>query len=240
MRKYILSTCFLLCTSGMYAQYCNMQKNTELHYYVQTAKGTSKTCTIVSDVQKRNDSTFITLAEPMPKMEGQTEEIQSQEKIVYTDGNTVVYLQDSETEKKNILTMVAGTTENADMTKIEDKFSVKGDAYIILNDKAKAGDKIQPSKSTIKMGPVKFTTSIKGEYGGHETIETPAGRFECLKVTYTAKVRFLLFSDTSEVTGWYAKGVGLVKQEETSKKEDFRVVKTLSEIKEPQTASPDE
>ncbi len=40
----------------------------------------------------------------------------------------------------------------------------------------------------------------------------------------------LLFSDAVEVTEWYAKGIGLVKQEEVNKKSDRKKIKLLNRV----------
>ena len=38
-----------------------------------------------------------------------------------------------------------------------------------------------------------MTVSMKGQYEGTETISTPAGEFDCVKVTYSMKVKFFMF-----------------------------------------------
>lgn len=83
---------------------------------------------------------------------------------------------------------------------------------------------------SIRIKPVTMTVSIKGEYEGTETISTPAGQFDCVKVTYSMKMKFFMFSDESQITEWYAKGVGLVKHEEKSRKLGQKMVKTLTKI----------
>ena len=70
----------------------------------------------------------------------------------------------------------------------------------------------------------------KGQYEGTETISTPADEFDCVKVTYSMKVKFFMFSDESQVIEWYAKGVGLVKHEESSRKLGQKMTKTLTKI----------
>lgn len=50
-----------------------------------------------------------------------------------------------------------------------------------------------------------------------ENITTPAGTFDCFKISYDIEVRFGLKSNSS-VTEWYADGVGVVKSESYDKK----------------------
>lgn len=52
---------------------------------------------------------------------------------------------------------------------------------------------------------------------GTETIETPAGTFECYKSTYDLSMKIIVPKNL-KVTDWYAEGVGLVKQELKNKK----------------------
>ena len=42
--------------------------------------------------------------------------------------------------------------------------------------------------------------------------------------------KVFMFSDESQVTEWYAKGVGLVKHEESSRKLGQKMTKTLTKI----------
>lgn len=50
------------------AQYCSIQKGQKLYYEVLTGKKKAETYTSVVNVEKVNDSTFITLGDFVPKM----------------------------------------------------------------------------------------------------------------------------------------------------------------------------
>ncbi len=52
---------------------------------------------------------------------------------------------------------------------------------------------------------------------GQETITTPAGTFECFKVTYDLDMKIII-PKLVKVIDWYAEGIGLVKQELKNKK----------------------
>lgn len=64
-----------------------------------------------------------------------------------------------------------------------------------------------------------MTCTLKdGKYGEYETIDTPAGAYHCLEVSYVVKSVMMLVSETAYVTEWYAPNIGLVKSEERNKK----------------------
>ena len=106
----------------------------------------------------------------------------------------------------------------------------KGDVFIELPAEANAGASIPNSaiRATIEGQPmgVKIT---KGTYQGYEEIEVPAGKFNCLKVTYTTTI--IGQPGDTKVTAWYAPGVGLVKQNEADKKGKEKNSTVLKEIK---------
>ncbi len=51
-----------------------------------------------------------------------------------------------------------------------------------------------------------------------EELETPAGRFSCFKLQEKFSFRFLFFSFASRRVAWYAPGIGVVREEELTKK----------------------
>jgi hypothetical protein len=48
---------------------------------------------------------------------------------------------------------------------------------------------------------------------GFETVETPAGRFECVKISYDNDIKMTLMKRQGRTTEYLAKGVGIVKSE---------------------------
>lgn len=54
---------------------------------------------------------------------------------------------------------------------------------------------------------------IDRKVAGFETIETPAGKFDCAKITYTMKVKFM-GNRTLDCAEYLAKGIGVVKSEQ--------------------------
>ncbi len=97
------------------------------------------------------------------------------------------------------------------------------------------GDDLQlPSRLTVGQALPDATMQIKAGTGGmsimnmtieivdrkvegRETVETPAGTFDCYKINQTTKTKMLV-SKTFTSTEWYAEGVGIVKSESYDKK----------------------
>lgn len=52
---------------------------------------------------------------------------------------------------------------------------------------------------------------------GKETLQTPAGSFDCIKMTYIAETK-MLGTKAIETAVWYADGIGMIRQESYDKK----------------------
>lgn len=230
MRHLVLFLSFLMCTLATSAQYCSLQEGRKLYYAVSEGGNESESYTLVSDVTERNDSCFITLSDWIPQLSGQMKDSLFTSQVVSAKGCTLIYLQDEDSEKQNINAMLVGMLSEKELAKAQEEFSVEGQVCLLLNNEVEKGDKITPCKQTIHVGPLSITTSLKGKYAGVEKVAVPAGEFECIKVVYTLKSKMLLFSDTVEVTEWYAEGIGLVKQEEVNKKSDRKKIKLLKRV----------
>lgn len=86
----------------------------------------------------------------------------------------------------------------------------------------------------IMAGTMKMDFGVKSynkKVVGEETITVPAGTFDCVVVTENTDTKMLISKKTTSKL-WYAKGVGLVKQEEYNKKGDVVGVTLLSEFKD--------
>jgi len=51
-----------------------------------------------------------------------------------------------------------------------------------------------------------------------ETLETPAGTFDCYKMSYTMKTKFSFVKNEMQSTQWYAEDIGMVRSETYNKK----------------------
>lgn len=65
--------------------------------------------------------------------------------------------------------------------------------------------------------------SLKGKYKGRETIHTPAGDFDCIKIYTEQKGKVMFISETEYSIDWYAKNIGLVKSETITKKGESHI-----------------
>ena len=193
------------------AQYYN---TTGKHLYYETHNSrnniTRQSLSFVKQTEAGNDTLHITLADSVLPLNEEKKGFMSRQKIAYT--------QDNKEKEEEIMK----------------KLSSEGCIYIVLHNRVRKGEKMKKSKYTFKAGPIKMTTTLNGEYQGFERLKTPAGEFDCIKLTYTMKANMLLFfSETVNITEWYAQGIGLVKSEEYENKEKTKTIKTLIDIKEP-------
>jgi hypothetical protein len=102
--------------------------------------------------------------------------------------------------------------------------SVTGDQMAYPNI-LKTGDKLKDAsvnvKSTMKsagMTLMNKTFNITDRtVEGFETVETPAGKFECAKIAYTISFK-LMGTRTTKSVEYIAKGVGMVKSEQFDEK----------------------
>jgi hypothetical protein len=90
--------------------------------------------------------------------------------------------------------------------------SVQAD-YLDLPFNPSPGDQLKDGKLTITInGPIPMNNTISivnRKVEKTETITTPAGTFECIKITYDVETKFG-FKITTKVEEWYAKGIGTV------------------------------
>ncbi|NIK91575.1 DUF3108 domain-containing protein [Mangrovimonas sp. CR14] len=85
---------------------------------------------------------------------------------------------------------------------------------------------IQSGSLKMDFGVKSFNKKVVGE----ETITVPAGTFDCVIITENSETKMMITKKgTNKI--WYAKGVGMVKQEEYNKKGDLVGVILLSKFK---------
>lgn len=90
--------------------------------------------------------------------------------------------------------------------------------------KLNVGDKLNDAsvtvKSSLENGMTLMTLTVNivdRQVAGMETVETPAGTFDCVKITYTMNMR-LMGNRTLKGTEYLAKGIGVVKSEQVNEK----------------------
>lgn len=234
MNKNILIILLLLLmgTEIAHAQYYNTQSDRILYYEVRTGDTDKKHMehSAIQQTTMRNDSIFITQNDFFPPISELIKDSLLVQRIIYANGATIILLKDEESEKGNLTRMISSMMkeDNGDW---KNRMVTTGSIRIALDDEKKKGEKIQTDKFVLQAGPLTITTTLNGEYQGFETVHTPAGDFNCLKITYKMKTKFFLFSETIQGIDWYAKDIGLVKREESNSKQKTKYTKILSDMK---------
>lgn len=247
MKRLVLTlACFaFVCVAK--AQFCATHEGTSLYYEVDNKRINRifKDTVYIDKVYTENG--FQIIKEGGPKIHSKTSsfiQIDSDTRTYYygKDGITRVSMINEEEGNNLINEIYNQSNEKADPQKkmevktnferIKKNFKCKGDAYILLNPDAKEGDKLPKTEYVQKIKIVELGTSIdKGLVEGHETLTTPAGTFDCIKVSYRAKIKMFLFSEATYITEWYAENIGLVKSIEMDKNKKISSIKTLVSMK---------
>ena len=143
------------------------------------------------------------------------------------DTTTVYNMGDAESTIDELIESVrqeaaqAGhSLSQADLDKIRGSIKAKGELLLKVNPNYAAGAK-QPNQTLrIDLGMMgKITTNlweIKCE--GSETIEVPAGKFDCIKMSCVLRQSAMNKTDKIYQTIWYAEGIGEVKSTAADKK----------------------
>lgn len=227
-RSFTLICLLILYVGLAKAQYCNVQRGAKLYYKTIDIK--SKTTTIdishIAEVYEKGDDLIVKQLNYGKKMDNSKQDsLQIQLFIYDKKSETQVVFIDGETENEQTKQMMAShypKEKKVDFEKtyseIKKRIRVEGRLSIPLKSDVKKGDDVPACKVSYKVGFMKMSAILSGKYEGFETIYTPAGKFDCLKVSYVVQAKMMLMSEKTYITEWYAVGVGLVKNEESTKK----------------------
>ncbi len=189
------------------SSYFNLSKNTRIEYgnYNSKNKLTSRTKNLVVDNKKTNDGFVITVSSET--LDDKAKVLASIESVgICNKGNYSTELKNFSSDK---------LPKSSDM-----KISFEGDkVYYPAN--LKPGDKLKDANSSINMktsgGKTLMTITTKMTNRKVEEsvlVETPAGKFQCLKITYQNTVSMKLMGTKKQrVSEYISAGVGVVKQE---------------------------
>ncbi len=112
---------------------------------------------------------------------------------------------------RNIFASFANITANAEV-------EITGDKLIYPHD-LKAGQTLPNADMNLKSsmnGLAILSVNMKltnRKVEGFETVQTPAGKFECVKISYDNDIKMTLMKRQGRTTEYLAKGVGIVKSE---------------------------
>lgn len=227
-----LLSVFAVAGATAFAQFCPTSTGTVLTYEVKTIQPQEETTkhfyTVDSTaIVEGKNVVYITISED------KTGKLQTEPdmniKATYTTDEepTVITEMDPETMRAMMVKAVneelasAGQSiSQSDMEELEKAIRPTGKLELVLNPVAAEGSKIPNSTLRLSMGQMlNISASISnGKNLGMETIMVPAGTFECFKISYIGKQSTGTEQVKRYVTAWYAKGIGLVKDENRDKK----------------------
>lgn len=116
---------------------------------------------------------------------------------------------------------------DSQIAEILDAAKVSGNLTVTLDPNAAVDSKF--ANSTLRcsmMGQMMSFRLTKGLYKGTETVETEAGKFDCIKITY------LLSSPegVQYITQWFAPGIGMVRETDCNKKGEILAEQILTAV----------
>lgn len=106
---------------------------------------------------------------------------------------------------------------------------------LAIPQKLETGQELPDARTTIKAGSgginiVNMTVNVTGrKVIGQETVTTPAGTFDCYKLTQTTDVKMMLGKSFTSIE-YYAEGVGVVRSETYDKKGDLEGYMVLTKF----------
>lgn len=154
------------------------------------------------------------------------------------DGNTTFVIEEAQQVRQqtidNIITMMQQSGQflsDAEREDFEKQVTVRGGIDLTLNADMAEGTKIPNKSLKINIATQMMSYNMwEGKVLGKEQVATPAGTFDCLKISYVMKVNMGTENQRYTVTDWYAPNVGCVKSVNTDKKGKVLVSQQLVEI----------
>lgn len=224
MKKIILSALLLISIYG-FSQNCAgfyyLQNNKSIEMTITNKKGkdVGKNIYTISNVQKTGGTVSSTVNSEFITSNGKSV---SKATNVIKCTNGIIMMD---------LKMFVPSTQQEQMGTVS---SGGGEAYLEYPANMKEGDVLKDGQFSMDY---KTSTGMNGHMSveitnrkveGKETVTTPAGTWDCLKITYHSKVVIKIIVGipmNSDVTEWYAPGFGVVKTESNSGKTEITSVK---------------
>lgn len=203
-RFFILAAAILFSCAALSAQEYQMmpeQGKTMFYKVVSKALGNETAIYVTQKIQEA-DANSVTLAMNTSLAEGAQGQ-GSTIKYNIEGGNYVISLQDALAEN---LAQFGGNFE------ILESSGMLGYPIVLTPETEMEGAKMKIKVSMQGMELVMDLAIQNRKAVGEESITTPAGTFECLKFTENQTVTVMGQQQVTNITYWYGKGVGLVKQ----------------------------
>ena len=235
-----LTSCLLALSFGAYAQYMPMKAGEVLTYESRTVEDNKieKYTSTVIEMDNQSDLISVTLQDKYQSADNPFSNIEDPTFYAYTPstGETVHTIMTAELYKSSIIASLREMIKQSgeyvseqDFATLEKTIKPKGNIKVPIPAKVEEGETFP--NSTIRcsiMGQSAGVKIVKGSYLGYEEIEVPAGKFNCVKLTYT--LSFIGEGADQKITTWYAPEVGMVKNVVTDKKGKELSVDTLTAV----------
>lgn len=220
---------------GASAQYISLQQGTSMEYKTtvyqeKDSMSLTTTAKIISVSEDKGVTTVLT-QEVTPLPQGQFGEKTDTTTTVYTaaDNSTKFVMSTPEEAKKNVIDMVKmqiqASGQSVGIGEIDEFISsirAKGELSITINPDMAAGTKLPNKNMRISVGQDTMSYNLwEVKVDGKEEVTTPAGTFECLKVSFVNRINAGGENQKINVTEWFAPGVGAVKVEQSVKGKPF-------------------
>ena len=217
--------------AAVFAQYCPDSQGRTFKFSATNADGkvADEYTSVVESVEKNADGVLsVRIKETHMNPESPLDEIVMYNGYRFNPNDTVTtaILIFPDDFKDMLLQMIKAGAEAAgqfvsdkDMEALAESTKVKGELTLPLTPNAVADQPFEKAtmRTTI-LGQNMIMRITKGMYLGTETIETPAGKFDCLKMSYVMKNTGMGNAPDAYITDWYAPGIGPVRRVQTDKK----------------------
>lgn len=249
MKKLFTLALFAAAAFGAMAQYCCTDEGTVLNYAMQTigedgkTYDTTTTATVLSVTTGADGIVTVKSEEVSPVPGNDFAKITQCTYSSYNpaDNTTTVIVAGEEDSKAFVVSLVKTSVEAAgqvvsesDLRELEESIKVKGEIKLDLKPDIAAGTKIANQTLRLSFGPQTMVMNMwEASYGGYESVEVPAGTFDCIKVSYVQNLKMGTNKQKTYVTSWYAPGIGLVRSVSADKKGTENTRTELASVKKP-------
>ena len=230
--KKILTTAFgILAVISASAQYICLTTGTTMEYKTtmyndKDSVAVTSTARVLSVDEKDGVYTVCT-QEVTPLPETQFGEKTDTTTTVYkaADKSTTFILSTPEEAKQSVVDMVKmqiqASGQSVSVGELDEFISsirAKGELSITVNPDMVAGTKLPNKTMRITVGQDTMSYNIwEAKVEGTETVVTPAGTYECMKVSFVNRINAGGENQKINVTEWFAPNIGAVKVQQSIK-----------------------
>jgi hypothetical protein len=221
--RHLLILFTALLSGAVYAQDCTLyfpsEKGTEIGYTYYSKPGKVESSSKMLLTNKNESGGKVKMDITAQTFDAKGQEMLKFDYSVWCDGDNFYIDMKSTMGSMNLKELGEFKIESTDM-----QFPAK----------LSAGQKLKDASISLKMeGPVPMgiTTNITNcLVEGFEKITTPAGTFDCAKISYDQFSKVSIIKTEGRTIEWYAPNVGLVRSETYSKKDKLLGINELSSL----------